>query len=78
MRVLFRPELARWVRESRSYFMVTEEECPEGLLVTLQIRREEELVQWLLGWGAGARVLEPESLRQRIQAEAAQMLKIYE
>jgi len=78
VRVLFRPELARWVREARSYFTVAEEECPEGLMVTLRIRREDELVQWLLGWGAGARVLEPESLRCRIRTEAARMLKIYE
>ena len=78
VRVLFRPALARWVRETRSYFTVSEEDQPEGLLVTLRIRREDELIQWLLGWGAGAQVLEPESLRQRIRAEAEQLLKTYE
>ena len=78
VRVLFRPALARWVREARSYFAVSEEDRPNGLLVTLRIRREDELIQWLLGWGAGVQVLEPESLRQRIRAEAAQLLKNYE
>jgi len=39
------------------------------------VRDEQEVVQWLLGWGRYLRVLEPESLRQRIAAEAEATLR---
>jgi predicted DNA-binding transcriptional regulator YafY len=73
--VLLDHEVARWAREDPSFFRVAEEETSEGLLVTLHVRDEQEVVQWLLGWGRHLRVLEPESLRQRIAAEAEAMLR---
>jgi predicted DNA-binding transcriptional regulator YafY len=75
VRVLFAKEVMRWVRESRSYYTVAEEETAEGLLVTLKIRQESEIVQWLLGWGRHMQVLEPESLRKRMVEEAEGMLQ---
>jgi predicted DNA-binding transcriptional regulator YafY len=78
VRVLFDGEVARWVRESRSYYTVAEEETTEGLLVTLKIRQESEILQWLLSWGQHARVLEPESLRKRLVEEAQGMLRNYQ
>jgi predicted DNA-binding transcriptional regulator YafY len=75
VRVLLDHEVARWAREDPSFFRVAEEETVEGLLVTLHVRDEQEVVQWLLGWGSHLRVLEPESLRQRIAAEAETMLR---
>ncbi|HZR44818.1 MAG TPA: YafY family protein [Ktedonobacteraceae bacterium] len=75
VRAIFEQEIARWVREGRSYYTVSEEDTPEGLLVTLRIRQENEVLQWLLSWGQRVRVLEPESLRQRLLEEAQGMLK---
>ena len=76
--VLFAAEVARWVREAPSFFAVAEEEAPDGsLLVTLHVRDESEILQWLLGWGRHARVLEPESLRRRIAEEAEALLSLY-
>ena len=77
VRVLFDSEVIRWVRESRNYFIVSEEETAEGLLVTLQVRQESEIVQWLLGWGQRVCVLEPESLRKRLVEEARGILEQY-
>jgi predicted DNA-binding transcriptional regulator YafY len=74
VRALFDPSVARWVRESRSFYQTAEEERSDGLLVTLKVRHEDEVFQWLLGWGAHIRVLEPDSLRERLADEAAQML----
>jgi predicted DNA-binding transcriptional regulator YafY len=71
--VLFDAEVTRWVRESPSFYAVAEEETPDGLFVTLHVRQESEILQWLLGWGRHARVLEPESLRERIAEEADAM-----
>jgi predicted DNA-binding transcriptional regulator YafY len=78
VRLLFDQETTRWVRESRSFFTVNEEETPDGLLVTLNIRQENEIMQWLLGWGGHVRVLEPESLRRTLAAEAEAMIKNYQ
>ncbi|HEV8193251.1 MAG TPA: YafY family protein [Ktedonobacterales bacterium] len=69
IRALFDAESVRWVRESPSFFQVAAEQTPDGLLVTLRAREENDVVQWLLGWGRHVRVLEPESLRLRLVAE---------
>ncbi len=75
VRALFDMDVARWVHESRSYYTVAEEETPEGLMVTLKVRQESEVLQWLLSWGLHVRVLEPESLRKRLLQEAEGMLR---
>ena len=77
VRALFDKEIARWVHESRSYYVISEEETAEGLLVTLRIRHESEVTQWFLGWGSHVRVLEPASLRQRLAEEARLMVQNY-
>lgn len=77
-RIQFDAEAARWARESPSFFTTAQENTPDGgLLVTLRIRYEDDITQWLLGWGSHARVLTPASLRQLIAAEAAALLDLY-
>jgi predicted DNA-binding transcriptional regulator YafY len=49
----------------------------DGLDVVLRVRQLEELLQWVLGWGAGVIVLEPESFRNRIREKAQKILKRY-
>src|SRR5579863_4248616 len=75
VKALFDRDVARWVREARSYYTIAEEDTSEGLQVTLKIRQESEILQWLLGWGRHFRILEPESLRQRMVEEAEEMMK---
>ena len=75
IRVLFAPASARWVREARYYFMTDAQDTPDGLLVTLQVRQESEVLQWLLGWGSHVRVLEPASLRELLKIETEKMLE---
>ncbi len=77
IRVLFDEEIARWVREARSYYVTNEEETADGLLVTLQVRHESEVIQWLLSWGRNAQVLEPQSLQKRLAEEAEGVLRNY-
>ncbi len=77
VKALFEHSIARWVKEARSYYVVSEEECKDGLLVTFCVRQEREVLQWLLSWGSHVRVLEPASLREKLQAEAAAMLAAY-
>lgn len=77
VRALFDHDISRWVREARSYYTVSEKETDAGLLVTLNVRQESEIIQWLLGWGRHARVLEPASLREKLAQEAEAMLRNY-
>ncbi len=74
---LFSPEAAPWVRESRSYYIDSMEEVADGLMVTMRVRVEDEIFQWLFSWGAQVRVLEPELLRQRLAVEAGKILENY-
>jgi len=78
VRALFDPAVARWVREERSWFAEHEDDTPAGLLVTFRVRREDELLQYLLQWGSKVRVLEPASLVERMQAEAKRMLQVHQ
>ncbi len=77
VRVLFEHTTARWVRESRYYYIDSEEETADGLLVTLRVRQESEIVQWLLSWGKNVYVLEPASLRQTLIQEAQAIVQRY-
>ena len=77
VRALFTTEAARWVEESRNFYIVAQEYTAEGFLVTLRVRREEDVLAWLLGWGRQVRVLEPHSLRQRLAAELRAALQEY-
>lgn len=77
VRVRFAEAAARWVRESRYFFVTDQQETPEGLLVTLRVRREDDVLGWLLGWGQQAHVLEPESLRGRLREEAEAIASNY-
>jgi predicted DNA-binding transcriptional regulator YafY len=78
VRALFSHQVARWVQEERSFYLMTAEEHPDGLLLTFKIRQEAEIVQWLLSWGAQVRVLEPSSLIQRLVEEAQAVIQNHE
>jgi len=77
VRALFTTEAARWVEESRNFYIVAQEHTAAGFLVTLRVRREEDVLAWFLGWGRQVRVLEPYSLRQRLAAELRAALAEY-
>jgi predicted DNA-binding transcriptional regulator YafY len=78
IRALFDKEAERWLPEARSFYIVEEAQTEAGLLVTLTVRQEQEVLPWLLSWGSQVRVLEPESLRRKLAEEAAKMLQNYQ
>lgn len=69
VRIQVQPDIADKVRESNNFYTETIENHPEGMLVTFRVRQPEELLQWVLGWGGGVVVLEPESFRHQIRNE---------
>jgi predicted DNA-binding transcriptional regulator YafY len=77
VRIQANPDIADKVKESNSFYMEAFEDHEEGLYVTFLVRQPEELLHWVLGWGADVVVLEPESLRNRVRDEAEKMFKRY-
>lgn len=73
----FNPAIADRVKETNIHYMETEEWQPEGYVVHFRVRQEEELLQWILGWGADVEVLEPESFRLRVRQEIMHMMARY-
>ena len=71
-------EVARWIQESPSFFTESMEEMPDGLLITLKVEHEREVMQWLLSYGASIKILEPAHLRQTMIEEARAVLEQYE
>jgi predicted DNA-binding transcriptional regulator YafY len=74
IRALFDPEIADWVKEAKTFFVEEMSDTPEGLLISLRVRTENEVVQWLLSWGGKVKVLEPPSLQKRLISEAQKIL----
>jgi predicted DNA-binding transcriptional regulator YafY len=78
VRLLFKQQAVRWVKEDRFFYIVNREETKEGLLVTLAVRQIQEILRWVMGWGHHVQVLEPESLRQLVLEEAQALLETYQ
>jgi predicted DNA-binding transcriptional regulator YafY len=74
---LFDQEVADFVQESRPFSAVAAEQTPEGLLMTLRVRDERDIFQWLLSWGKHVQVISPESLRALMRQEIEHMGKKY-
>lgn len=74
-KILFSHEVARWIQEEPSFFQTDAEMRSDGLLVTLRIRYEQEILQWLLQWGRHIQILEPASLREIFIEEVHAILK---
>lgn len=70
VRILFDPVVERWIREDGDFYAVDYQHTPDGLLVTYRVRREDDVFRWLMGYAAYARVIEPDSLRERLVNEA--------
>lgn len=77
IQVLFHPETVRWAQEARPFFWEAEVLRPDGLLVTLRVRYEDDALDWLASWGSRVKVLEPASLQKRLADEAAKVLQLY-
>ncbi|QTH42764.1 YafY family transcriptional regulator [Cohnella sp. LGH] len=77
VRIRVQPDIADKVRESNNFYIHTIEDHTEGLLVTLRVRQPEELLHWVLGWGSGVVVLEPETFRDRVRHELKKTFERY-
>lgn len=77
IRAIFNADIVDKVEEANIYYMENAELKEDGYHVTFRVRQPEELLSWMLGWGADVVVTEPESFRNRIREEIGHMLKRY-
>ncbi len=74
IKICFKADAARWVRERQHYGFQREETItPKGVTMSYHVRDLSEIKPWILGWGTDAEVLAPKELRNDLR-ETAQKL----
>jgi predicted DNA-binding transcriptional regulator YafY len=78
VRVRFSRERATQVREHTWHASQRMEDCADGgVELTLEAGGSRELTDWILSFGAGAEVLEPESLRAQVRQTLEKASALY-
>jgi proteasome accessory factor B len=78
VRVRFEPGWAAWVAERTWHPSQRVEPRPGGALeLAMEVAGLAEVKSWVLSFGAGAQVLEPEALRREVEQELAKALRAY-
>lgn len=78
VRVRFRPEVARRVKETEWHDSQRIVETEDGgCELTADVAEPTEMLPWLRSWGAACEVLEPEDLRKRMMLEALKLATVY-
>jgi predicted DNA-binding transcriptional regulator YafY len=78
IKVWFHPDVAGYIEEKVWHeSQKIHRQIDGSIIFEARAGGTDEIKYWVMSWGARARVLEPESLRQEIRAEAEGMLKGY-
>ena len=75
VQMCFPQPMARYVREKLPVLTVDEAEQDGNYYLTVAVRNEHDILDWVLMWGNQITVLAPESLRKLVAEEAK---KIFE
>lgn len=78
LRIQFDVSTGRYVKEYEAHRADRLIENEEGLLFEKKTAITPEVVRWILKFGAGAKVLEPKALVERLQEETKKMWEQYE
>jgi predicted DNA-binding transcriptional regulator YafY len=79
VRLRFSPEAARYVRERVWHpTQQVKERKDGGLDLTFRVSHLLEVKRWVLSYGAGCAVLEPEELRGEVEEELRRTLELYQ
>jgi predicted DNA-binding transcriptional regulator YafY len=78
VRVRFAPEVADEIRERRwGPGQRIDDEGDGSIVLTMEVAGTAEVERWVLGFGRGAEVLSPRSMRARIVEHGQQMIRRY-
>ncbi|HSY40784.1 MAG TPA: transcriptional regulator [Polyangia bacterium] len=77
VRILFDAKVARYVERVLWHPTQRFKRTAAGLEMTMEVRGTTEVVGWVLGFGADARVLEPAGLREAVAGELARATARY-
>ncbi|MCP4714158.1 MAG: transcriptional regulator [Deltaproteobacteria bacterium] len=79
IRIRFAPDIAGYIAETTWHESQKIQHLDDGsVLFEAQIAPSDELIHWIMGWGAKAEVLAPEDLRHRLSEEARALVKTYQ
>jgi predicted DNA-binding transcriptional regulator YafY len=79
IKIWFSPDIAGYIKEKTWHeSQVIDQQRDGSIIFEADIAITEELLSWIMSWGAKAEVLEPESLIAQIHAEALALLKAYD
>ena len=79
IKVWFHLDVAGYIKEKIWHESQQIHPQPDGSIIfEAQVAGTDEIRFWIMTWGSKAEVLEPESLREEIRAEAERMAKRYE
>jgi len=77
VKIRFSREQAPYVQERTWHPSHKIEKRPDGSVdLIMQVGNLWEIKRWLIGWGAGARVLQPKELAKEIENECARLLRV--
>ena len=78
IKIWFSPDVAGYIKEKIWHESKQIHPQDDGSIIfEAQVAGTDEIKFWIMNWGSHALVLEPESLRNKIKAEAEVMLKNY-
>jgi predicted DNA-binding transcriptional regulator YafY len=78
VKVHFTSDAAGYVKEKIWHASQKLSEKSDGsVILEVDVAGTQEIKHWILRWGSQAQVLEPDSLREEIRSEAAEILGVY-
>jgi proteasome accessory factor B len=77
VRIWFDEKVARYVQRRMWHPTQRFRKVAGGVELTMEVRGTTEIVSWVLGFGATARVVEPEGLRSAVMKELADAHTLY-
>jgi predicted DNA-binding transcriptional regulator YafY len=78
VKVHFTSDAAGYIKEKVWHVSQKLSEKNDGsVILELDVAGTKEIKHWILRWGSQAQVLEPDSLREEIRSEAAEILGVY-
>ncbi len=75
VKIRFSPRAADYIREKQWHPSQKLTEHPNGeVTLSLKLSSLDEVQRWILGWAGNAKVIEPKTLKQRVQDAAREIL----